>query len=51
MAEAKKSGEPGWAWRKVVIFPNIAVSFWLLWVLAAGRDTKVNETIAWGRIV
>lgn len=49
--EAKKSGEPGWQWRRVVIFPNILISFWLLWVIVTGPDNRVNETVAWGLVV
>lgn len=50
-SEAKASGEPGWSWRRWVIFPNILISFWLLWVIVTGPDTRVNETVAWGLIV
>ncbi|MEH7903984.1 hypothetical protein V7794_22575 [Rhizobium laguerreae] len=50
-AEAKPSGEPGWQWRKAAIFPNIIVSFWLIYVLIGSQDSRVNETIAWGLIV
>lgn len=49
--EAKHSGEPGWSWRKAVIFPNIIVSFWLLFLLVSAADTRVNETIAWGLVI
>jgi len=49
--ESKASGEPGWSWRKAVIFPNIVISFWLIYVLIGSQDSRVNETIAWGLIV
>jgi bacteriorhodopsin len=51
VAEAKKTGEPGWSWRKAAIFPNVAVSFWLIYLMISGPDTRVNETIAWGLII
>lgn len=51
LREAKTSGEPGWSWRRAVIFPNMAVSFWMLYQLSNGLDTRVNETIAWGLII
>jgi hypothetical protein len=50
-AEAKRSGEPGWSWRKAVIFPNIIVSFWLIYLLIGAQDSRVNETIAWGLVI
>lgn len=49
--EAKASGEPGWNWRKALIYPNVVVSFYLIFLLINGPDTRVNETIAWGLIV
>lgn len=49
--EAKPTGEPGWAWRRAVIFPNIAISFWLLDKITGLPSSPVNETIAWGLIV
>jgi hypothetical protein len=49
--EAKSSGEPGWSWRRVVIFPNVIGSFWIVYVLINGPDTRVNETIAWGMVL
>lgn len=48
LKEAKASGEPGWQWRKALIFPNVIVSFWMLYLLKDAADTRVNETIAWG---
>lgn len=49
--EAKPSGEPGWSWRKALIYPNVVASFYLIFVMINGPDTRVNETIAWGLIV
>lgn len=46
----KKSGEPGWRWRKALIFPLVAFACWRLMSLESAQDTKVNETIAWGWI-
>jgi hypothetical protein len=48
---SKKSGEPGWSWRRWVIFPNIAVSFFLLYLIIIGPDSRVNETVAWGLVL
>ena len=48
LLEAKASGEPGWSWRKALIYPNVAVSFWMLYLLKDAADTCVNEAIAWG---
>ena len=50
-AEAKTSGEPGWSWRRAVIFPNIVVSFWVVYILIGAQDSRVNDTIAWGMII
>lgn len=49
--EAMRSGEPGWQWRRIFIFPNVIVSFWLIYVLIGSQDSRVNDTIAWGLIV
>lgn len=46
--EAKPSGEPGWSWRKALIFPNVVVAYWMLYLLKDSADTRVNETISWG---
>lgn len=48
---AKKSGEPGWQWRRGVIFPLIVFACWRLTALENAPDTVVNQTIAWGWIV
>jgi hypothetical protein len=49
--EAKRSGEPGWQWRRAVIFPLIIFACWRLAVMENAPDTVVNQTIAWGWIV
>lgn len=49
--EAKASGEPGWSWRKGLIFPLIIFACWRLMVMENAPDTMVNQTIAWGWIV
>ncbi len=46
--EAKKTGEPGWAWRRIMIFPIVSWACWQLMLLINAPDTRVNETIAYG---
>lgn len=48
--EAKPTGEPGWTWRRSVLIGIIVVSFYLLWVIVQGPDSRTNETIAVGLI-
>lgn len=50
-AEAKRSGEPGWKWRRTLIFPLIIFACWRLMVMENAPDTMVNQTIAWGWVV
>lgn len=45
--EAKHSGEPGWSWRKAVVFPLVVYACIMLSVMLNSPDTRVNETIAW----
>jgi|GEM_PF-2081916 len=49
--DAKPNGEPGWSWRRAVIFPLVAFACWRLMMMENAPDTKVNETIAWGWVV
>lgn len=42
---AKKTGEPGWAWRRAVLIGIIIASFALLLLVVNGPDTRVNETL------
>lgn len=49
--EAKPSGEPGWKWRKAMIFPLIGFACWRLAVMENAPDTMVNQTIAWGWVI
>ncbi len=51
MAEAKPSGEPGWKWRRAVIFPVLLFAAWRLMMLEGADDTEINGTIAWGWFV
>ncbi len=44
--EAKPTGEPGWTWRRSVLIGIIALSFWLLWVIITGPESRMNESIA-----
>lgn len=48
---AKKTGEPGWAWRRSVLIGIIVISFYLLWGIINGPDSRVNETVSWGLII
>ena len=43
--EAKKTGEPGWTWRRSVLIGIIVASFGLLCLVINGPDTRVNETL------
>jgi hypothetical protein len=47
-APSKKTGEPSWKWRRIVIFPVVAWGCWQLKLLIDAADTRVNETIAYG---
>jgi hypothetical protein len=46
--EAKKSGEPGWSWRKALIFPVVIFACWRLMELESAADTRVNDSLAFG---
>ncbi|MBP1852102.1 hypothetical protein [Rhizobium halophytocola] len=46
--EAKKSGEPGWKWRRWIIFPVVAFACWQLHLLRSDADTRVNEMLTEG---
>lgn len=48
---AKRTGEPGWSWRKALIFPLMGFACWRLMVMENAPDTMVNQTIAWGWIL
>lgn len=45
---AKASGEPGWMWRRWVLFPNIIASFIMLFYLSFANDTTVNQIMVQG---
>lgn len=45
---AKKTGEPGWKWRRILAFPVVAWGCWQLMLLINAPDTRVNEMIAYG---
>lgn len=51
--EARTSGEPGWKWRRAIIFPVVAWACWQLMLLMDAPDTRVNETVAtvWGVLI
>lgn len=48
---SKPSGEPGWKWRRAIIFPVIAFSLWRLAMLESAQSSELNETIAWGHLL
>lgn len=43
-----KSGEPGWAWRRIFVFPMVGFACWRLVMLETAADTRVNDTLAFG---
>lgn len=43
LKEAKPSGEPGWKWRKMLMFPIVGVAVWRLIALESAADTTVNQ--------
>ena len=45
---AKKTGEPGWSWRRAFIFPVVIYGCWELSLLKYAPDTRVNERLADG---
>src|SRR5690606_12132794 len=47
-AEAKATGEPGWRWRRAVIYPVVVYACWRLMALEGAADTEVNQMLAWG---
>ena len=53
LSEAKTTGEPGWKWRKLIIYPVVAFGCWQLALLVDANDTRVNETLSyvWGGLV
>lgn len=51
MAGKPKSGEPAWKWRRIIIFATTTWSFFQIYLMVNGPDTRVNDTIAWGLIM
>lgn len=47
-AEAKPSGEPGWTWRKLLMFPVVGFAVWRLIALESAQDTMVNQIMVQG---
>lgn len=47
-AEAKKTGEPGWKWRRIFIAPIVLFACYQLDALRGSPATAVNETLANG---
>lgn len=48
---SKATGEPGWKWRRWVVFPLITFACWRLAIMENAPDTLVNQTIAWGWVI
>lgn len=50
---AKNTGEPGWKWRRMIIFPVVIYGCWQLRLLIDAPDTRVNEILAssWAMLV
>lgn len=46
-----RQGEPSWFWRRNMVFVVIAWSFFQIFLLANGPDTRVNDTVAWGLVL
>lgn len=41
----KKTGEPGWMWRRAIVYPVVTFCLWRLSVMESGIDSEVNEAI------
>lgn len=47
----KPTGEPSWFWRRNLLFVVVAWSFFQIFLLVNGPDTRVNDTISWGLVL
>jgi D-alanyl-lipoteichoic acid acyltransferase DltB (MBOAT superfamily) len=47
----KATGEPGWTWRRAIIFPVVIYACWQLRLLIDAPDTRVNERLADGWMI
>lgn len=45
---SKGSGEPGWKWRRAMIFPLVIYGCWELSLLKYAADTQVNARLVDG---
>lgn len=45
---AKKSGEPQWQWRRVLIYVVLIWACYQLHLMINAQDTRLNESLAWG---
>lgn len=43
---ALPTGEPGWKWRRMIIFPVVAFAAWRLLELEDNPDSRLNEALA-----
>lgn len=48
LKEAKASGEPGWQWRKLLMFPVVGFAVWRLIAMESAPDTMVNQIMVQG---
>lgn len=48
LKEAKGTGEPGWFWRRIMIFWLIGFACWRLMMMEGGADTRLNDSLTWG---
>ncbi len=44
----KNDGEPSWKWRRIMIYGVLIWSAYQLFILVDAKDTRLNESIAWG---
>lgn len=44
----KATGEPGWKWRRTMIFPLVIYGCWELSLLKYAADTQVNQRLVDG---
>lgn len=45
---ARHTGEPSWKWRRIIIYAVLAWACYQLFILVDAKDTRLNESIAWG---
>jgi hypothetical protein len=45
MARAKKTGEPGWTWRRAMLFGVVIFCLWRMMMLENAADTRLNDSL------